>query len=188
MNRRGYLLAIGLLATISLAGVQADVKNFSPGWCTFYASREFDRVAARPGMNWGGDAREWLDNAENDWMTTRDPHNLALFRPGTVVVWGASKMNLAGHVGIAKAILVDPRDRRRPPAPIGLLVREMNFGPLQPGAPVGQTVNFGRETEARLLFPEIERRGKSEGYTMPFVGYIFPRPKGSLPNPLQFLR
>ena len=55
------------------SGTEPTEVNFAYYWCTYYAAREFQKIAPSPKVNWGGDANKWYINAGNSgWVTTTD--------------------------------------------------------------------------------------------------------------------
>jgi surface antigen len=90
------------------SGTELTPVNYDYYWCTYYAAREFHKIAPSPGVNWSGDAGKWFDNAgDNGWETTKD-HKRATY--GAIVVLG-------NHVQIVREIRND-----------GIVVQGMNEG------------------------------------------------------------
>lgn len=125
--------------------------GFAYGWCTYYASLEFDKYgfdnvrAASPGIDWHGNAANWLVNARSQgWATSTNGQKPV---KGAIVVWHGGSAGL-GHVAIVMAVYID-----------GITVREMNW------------VGFGVISTARLYFTNLNR-GASGQYV--FTGYIYP--------------
>ncbi len=130
-------------------------------WCTYYAAREFEKIAPSPGVNWiGHDANEWFKEAdENGWKTTRD-HNKVAY--GSIVVLG-------NHVQVVREVRDD-----------GIVVQGMNEGwarnhqPLDPNhkehSYEGYKFYTGYVYKYFLTYDQVD-----SGYKFgDFKGYVLP--------------
>jgi surface antigen len=133
-------------------------KSFPGGYCTEYASREFDRVAPQVGR-WGGNAQDWVYRASLDgWTTSTNPSDPRI-RNGTVICWGGGTY---GHVGIVRSVAKNAKG-----TPLSITIEEMNYGKFTiPSSAI--TINFGKVTSANLLTSNLSHGG------LPFIGYILP--------------
>lgn len=163
-NIPGVFLFLAMLMFTSVtAGSTIDrstsYKGFPWGYCTWYAAKEFDKVAPSPGIGcdkWrgrdgrGGHAQEWYQRAQRaGWVVTRDP---ARAIPGSIIVWRGGGF---GHVAIVREV-----------TSTHVHISEMNSGTIiRPGI----TNNFGVVTTARLLLTNLNR-----GSSLTFRGFILP--------------
>lgn len=131
-------------------------KGFDKGECTYYAAREFDKVAPNPAPNffWRGNAGSWFQNAaDKGWATSRNPRDAEV---NAIIVWNEGG---PGHVAIVSHVQAQTID-----------IKEVNW-----------TEKFNEVTSANLPFTNLDR-GKKGKYK--FTGYIFPRKLGT-PTPVQ---
>lgn len=130
--------------------MQSGYKGFPSGYCTYYAAQRFDQTGSRPGVNWRGNAGEWVNNAAVKGQRTSANANDA--RSGSIIVWQGGGY---GHVGFVDRVYDNYIE-----------ISEMNWGRIV--GPNAVTTNFNKVTSTRLSKNNLKRGS----YT--FAGYIFP--------------
>jgi surface antigen len=153
--------ALWAVSLICSAPAEAgSYKGFPSGYCTWYAAQEFDRVALRPGVNWSGNAGDWIPNAVNAGWRYFDRVNIAgWYCPsGTIVVW---KDGGFGHVAIVREVTWT-----------GITIDEMNWGTRMVDAANGKTDRFGQVNRRFLTWAQVLVRGSRNQYR--FAAYIVP--------------
>lgn len=90
------------------SGTESTPIHFDYYWCTYYAAKEFEKIAPSPGVNWGGDANQWFINAGAKGWETTIKHDEVDY--GAIVVLG-------NHVQIVREVRDD-----------GIVVQGMNEG------------------------------------------------------------
>ena len=154
-NRRGNIVAVAGYVALSImcwvfpvlaqGGRVGPYKGFGKGECTAYAAMRFDQAAPVPGVNWRGNAAQWVDNADKaGWKTSRGDVRAAL--PNSIICWSDGG---AGHVAVVEQM-----------TPGGIEITEQNW-------PIGAGV-----TRSKLTWNQADKRGSTGKYR--FVGYILP--------------
>ena len=133
-------------------------KTFPGGYCTNFASREFDKVAPQNGR-WSGNAQDWPSRASADgWIVSTNPCDTRI-RNGTIICWSGGTY---GHVGIVRSFIKDMKG-----IPVSITIEEMNYGKFTiPSSSI--TTNFGKVTNTTLFTNNLSRGG------LYFIGYVFP--------------
>jgi len=132
--------------------------------CTYYAAKEFQKIAPEPGVNWGGDAGAWYKNAgEHGWITTNIQDDSRLV-PGSIIVWG-------NHVQIVRAVFKE-----------GIVVQGMNEAWANLHDPIdvkhkkhllgGYSAYTGYVYKYCIPFNDFDKQTQYWGG--PFQGYILP--------------
>jgi len=142
--------------------------------CTYYAAKEFQKIAPEPGVNWGpsGGASAWYKNAgSSGWVTTNDIKDSRL-RTGSIIVWG-------NHVQIVRSVFAN-----------GIIVQGMNESwpretvPIDPSHSThkqqGFTIYTGYVYKYCIPFDEFDKYGSYFGN---FQGYILPIRQGDMTQP-----
>lgn len=139
--------------------LSAKTNPFERGWCTYQAAETFNRIAPEPGVEWRGNAVNWLANASvKGWATTT---RISEIVPGSALVW-SSNIQSAGHVaGVTQVTATS------------LIVEEMNYGARDPRAndPL-KTINFNKRTTRE--FKIAGSHSSLDGSTLRFIGAILP--------------
>lgn len=134
-----------------------DYYGFQTGYCTYYAAKEFDKLAGEPkgaGWRWRGNAGHWLTNAAKaGYETTTDPRK---GKRGAIAVWSGGGF---GHVAVVTGT-----------SPTSLSISEMNWGKIV-DKQSGKTDKFGIVTTATVQFSNMNR-GNMVKYS--FQGLILP--------------
>jgi len=151
------LVAVAIL----IIGSSALAKsNYYPyGQCTWGAAQCFNQTAPEPGVNWSGNAYQWLWNAAGaGWDARTSPTSVMA---GAIICWTGGGDGL-GHV--AYVVSVDWLNRQ-------ILIQEMNW------------TNFGVWDWKTLPLSNLNRQGKTAMYY--FQGYINPvwSPSCKIPRP-----
>ena len=142
-----------IVTTGTLMGTAADAKaqsykGFPAGYCTYYAAREFDKVAPAPQVNWHGNAAQFATNAYNaGWQVKSSVMDAFLLPLGSLVVWNDGGY---GHVAVYRGC-----DQN------GIVVDEMNWDA------------FNYVDRRYLTYGQVQNRGAKGTYK--FAGYILPR-------------
>lgn len=141
-------------------GSQQCPRGYEYYNCTYYASREFHKIAPPPGITWLANASEWSSRAaENGWVTETDPRKAKI---GAVVVYDS-------HVQIVR----DVQEQ-------GIVVQGMNEGwggshdPLDPSHSFHS--EYGFKTYIGYVYKYFLTYGQvANGYYFnSFQGYILP--------------
>lgn len=149
-------LSTVLLSPAALAWAKSNPGY--PGFRTWYAADQFNKVAPEPGVNWKGDAGAWAWNAFTaGWKVVGDVKSP---RTSAMAAWGG-----LAHV----AFVVGTTSK-------GITVNEMNWGgsPMprssDPESPnYGKTAYWNKVTSVTLTWDQIATCGSK-----PFAGYIYP--------------
>jgi surface antigen len=149
----------GVYGPIWVAIIGPDYKGFPGGYCTWYAAKEFDKVAPSPGVNWHGDAQDWYINASiQGWTATSEPREA---RVGSIIVWRGNKY---GHVAIIRQV-----------SDTKITLDEMNWGDFI-DRDNAITVHFGKVTSTGTL--------SFVGYILPTLTHtVTPTPAPTLSSP-----
>jgi surface antigen len=135
--------------------------RFPAGYCTWYAADKFDSEVPRPGLDWGGNAGKWYENARvNGWATS---NKRSVAEKGAIIVWtnqDSKGRDSFGHVAFVESVSSN-----------SITISEMNWG-LGATETNPKTVNFGKITTATLPLSNLDRGNSTKYY---FEGFIFPR-------------
>ncbi len=152
-------IRIGLSVAIALAVSLAAAKsNNYPDktQCTWYAAERFNAGAPEPGVNWGGNACDWFQNAADKGWEIRTAPTSAMV--GAIAVWSEGAGRL-GHVAFVTYVSPDKREIR---------VSEKNW--------VKATV-----TEKNFPNPAaLNQRVAKDGTPYRFLGYVYPKCLGKM--------
>ncbi|WP_094605298.1 hypothetical protein SPSIL_003030 [Sporomusa silvacetica DSM 10669] len=81
--------------------LEPTYKSYRESWKPTFVLHEFDIIAPPPGMNWRGNAQEWVDKAEQaGWKVMRDPAQPAV---GAILVRSNSATNIV-WIGIIREV------------------------------------------------------------------------------------
>ena len=146
------------LVWIALACVLcAKTNNYPSDQCTWYAAKRFNAVAPEPGVNWGGNACKWFNNAaDSGWEIHTSPTSAI---PGAIIVWADGMGNL-GHVAFVTQVSKDKRQ---------IHIAEKNW--QAPGVVTD---------DKTLVVPDGLRRVAKNGMPYRFLGYIYPKYLGRM--------